>query len=83
MQPIITRYMKSFCIQREELDDALVRLYDKCVEKHALIMVFPTQSLIQVVRDNETIAEIGVVDTTDSYEVAEEIFKDIKIEEEE
>lgn len=83
MQPIITRYMKSFCIQREELDDALVRLYDKCVEKHALIMVFPTQSLIQVVRDNETIAEIRVVDTTDSYEVAEEIFKDIKIEEEE
>ena len=83
MQPIITRYMKSFCIQREELDDALVRLYDKCVEKHALIMVFPTQSLIQVVRDNETIAEIGVVDTTDSYEVAEEIFKDIKMEEDE
>lgn len=75
--------MKSFCIQKAELDDALVRLYDKCVEKHALIMVFPTQSLIQVVRDNETIAEIGVVDTTDSYEVAEEIFKDIKIEEEE
>jgi glutathione peroxidase-family protein len=75
--------MKSFCIQKAELDDALDRLYEKCVEKHALIMVFPTQSFIQVVRDNETIAEIRVVDTTDSYEVAEEIFKDIKIEEEE
>ena len=66
--------MKNFTIRREELDDALERLFDKCAEKGAMFMVFPTQSLIHVVQDDETIAEISVVSIIDSYEVADEIF---------
>lgn len=66
--------MKNFTIRREELDDALDRLFDKCAKEHAMFMVFPTQSLIHVVQDDATIAEISVVSITDSYEVADEIF---------
>lgn len=46
-----------------------------------MFMVFPTQSLIHVVQDNETIAEITVVSIIDSYEVADEIFPKEKKEE--
>lgn len=66
--------MKNFTIRREELGDALERLFDKCAEKGAMLKVFPTKSLIHVVQDAATIAEISVVSIIDSYEVADEIF---------
>jgi ribosomal protein S26 len=71
--------MITISISSEELKDTLERLWEKCETESCSFRMIPRKKLIEVYKienslSSHLLAEINVIDITDSYEVTKVIF---------